>query len=115
MRQLGKLDKPIQLVKKTFDVTKTGRGTFGEIEESSTNVNTTTSNLFAKVEEYSGTERNENGKETSTSRAKFTIRHTEVDVKDTIIYNSKNYDILHIKPNPNSRDDSLTIDTQTKG
>jgi head-tail adaptor len=109
VKRIGKLDRKITLVSKSITESATGRGAFGEIEESSANVSLSEVPLFAEVIEFAGTERTVNGKEVAVSKAKFRIRHRAVNPRDSITYNGRSFDILHIEPNQESRDDSLTI------
>ncbi len=109
MKRIGRLDRKITLVSKTITESATGRGAFGEIEESASNVSLSEVPLFAEVTEFAGTEKTVNGKEVAISKARFRIRHRAVNPKDSISYNGRTFDIIHIEPNADARDDSLTI------
>ena len=113
MRNIGRLDKKIQLVKRDF-TNKSGRGVFGEINDTSTYIDTTTEEVFAYVDEQFGNEINNNDKQTGVNRVLFQIRHTSgISIKDTkIIYDNREFDIVHIKPNRHNRLDSLLLTTE---
>lgn len=113
MRNIGRLDKKIQLVKRDF-TSKSGRGTFGEINDTSTYIDETTVDVFAYVDEQSGTETNTGDKQRGVNRVVFLIRHTSgISLKDTkVVYDSREFDIVHIKPNKHHRLDSLMLTTE---
>ena len=113
MRNIGRLDKKIQLVKRDF-TNKSGRGVFGEINDTSTYSDTTTQEVFAYVDEQFGNEINNNDKQTGVNRVLFQISRTSgISIKDTkIIYDSREFDIVHIKPNRHNRLDSLLLTTE---
>lgn len=101
MRAIGRLDRKITI--QSLAVTQ---GDFGEVTEAYS----TFATVWAQVKEVSGSERDIDDKQVGLAKVEFLIRHIDnLNLRMRISYDSKVYDITHIKHHHMDRDNSITI------
>lgn len=103
MQDIGKLDKRVEIYSYGHTVAADNYG-------QPTHNYALLHNAWAFMREISGSEKNIENKDVGVFRVEFTIRHIpNLNTKMQIRYNSRRFDIHHIKRSEYSRDDYITL------